>query len=295
MSICPKCKRSSVFLHLDKESGLCPTCEESRIVLEDKAISLLSEIKTLAEEINISISLSLFFSKYDLILSLLRQASDIEAQVPMFKIINGNFRRDYENNAAREQAAIRDVLRRICRHIHYMSKTQKANDADVRYLLKNFKNEIDTYWDRFDSENRKAAEQWFDKLCEVCGFPAFDNDPLSIDSLNGYEFERWCAALLSRIGFSGVRITAGSGDQGVDIVAEKDEIRYAIQCKCYSSNLGNSPIQEVCAGKTMYGCQIGLVMTNSYFTKPAKELAKATGTLLWDRDRLIKISSGLQT
>ena len=36
----------------------------------------------------------------------------------------------------------------------------------------------------------------------------------------------------------------------------------------------------------MYGCQIGVVMTNNYFTENARALAEKTGVLLWDRDVL---------
>ena len=109
------------------------------------------------------------------------------------------------------------------------------------------------------------------------------------DALEGHDFEYWCANLLRQNGFEDVEVTQGSGDQGVDIVAEKDDIRYAIQCKCYSKDLGNTPIQEVSAGKVFYQCQIGVVMTNRYFTQSAKDLAKATGTLLWDRERIIRM------
>lgn len=105
-----------------------------------------------------------------------------------------------------------------------------------------------------------------------------------IDFMEGHDFEYWCAGLLRHIGFQGVTVTQGSGDQGVDILAQKDGIRYAIQCKRYSSNLGNTPVQEVHAGKMMYNCQIGAVMTNLHFTDGAKQLAAATGVLLWDRD-----------
>ena len=63
-------------------------------------------------------------------------------------------------------------------------------------------------------------------------------------------------------------------------------MRYAIQCKCYSSALGNTPVQEVCAGKSMYNCHVGVVMTNNYFTAGAKQLAEKNGILLWDRDKL---------
>lgn len=86
--------------------------------------------------------------------------------------------------------------------------------------------------------------------------------------------------------FKDIQLTKASGDQGVDIIAVKDDIRYAIQCKCYSSDIGNHPIQEVHAGKSMYNCHVGVVLTNRYFTSGAKDLAKATGTLLWDRNKL---------
>ena len=104
--------------------------------------------------------------------------------------------------------------------------------------------------------------------------------------MEGHEFEHWCADLLKKNGFSNVEVTVGSGDQGVDVLARKDGIRYAIQCKCYSKDLGNKPVQEVNTGKTIYHCQIGVVMTNRYFTKGAKDAADATGVLLWDRNKL---------
>lgn len=121
-------------------------------------------------------------------------------------------------------------------------------------------------------------------LDEFATYGSVDAELLSIDLMDGHDFERWCANVLCDLGYSNVEVTPGSGDQGVDVLAEKDSIRYAIQCKCYSSNLGNTPIQEVSAGKSFYRCHVGVVMTNRHFTPKAKELADATGTLLWDRD-----------
>jgi hypothetical protein len=121
--------------------------------------------------------------------------------------------------------------------------------------------------------------------------PLFENGftLLAIDVMSGNEFEIFTASLLRRIGYSNVVITKTSGDQGVDVIAERGGIRYAIQCKCYSSDLGNTPVQEVNAGKVLYNCHVGVVITNRYFTKGAKELAAATGTLLWDRDKLAEM------
>lgn len=107
-----------------------------------------------------------------------------------------------------------------------------------------------------------------------------------IDGMDGHEFEYYCANILRKVGFTKVNVTKGSGDQGVDILAEKEGIKYAIQCKNYSSPLSNTPIQEVNAGKAFYSCHVGVVMTNSTFTTSAIDLANATGVLLWDRDIL---------
>ena len=121
---------------------------------------------------------------------------------------------------------------------------------------------------------------------EQQGLSETDYELGRIDQMEGHQFEHLCSYLLKKNGFSSVEVTVGSGDQGVDVLARKDGIRYAIQCKCYSKDLGNKPVQEVNTGKTIYHCQIGVVMTNRYFTKGAKDAADATGVLLWDRDKL---------
>ena len=115
---------------------------------------------------------------------------------------------------------------------------------------------------------------------EQMGLSPIECEFQRIDSMEGHEFEYWCAELLRKSGYTNVEVTKGSGDQGVDVLAVKDGIKFAIQCKCYSSDLGNKPVQEVYTGKAIYGCQIGVVMTNRHFTPGAKELAAANGVLL---------------
>lgn len=112
---------------------------------------------------------------------------------------------------------------------------------------------------------------------------------LTVDLMDGHDFEYYCAEILRNNGFINVTVTQGSGDQGVDVLAEKGGIKYAIQCKCYKSDLGNKPVQEITTGKAIYHCHIGVVLTNRYFTAGAKEAAEATNVLLWDRDKLIEL------
>ena len=115
------------------------------------------------------------------------------------------------------------------------------------------------------------------------------NPMLLVDNMSGHEFEEWCALLLQKNGFADVSVTPGSGDQGVDVLASKDGVYYAIQCKCYHSDLGNTPVQEVYAGKEYYRRQVGVVMTNRHFTDSAKQLASHTRVLLWDREKIIEM------
>lgn len=121
------------------------------------------------------------------------------------------------------------------------------------------------------------------------GLSSVENELYKIDTMDGRSFEFWCADLLKRNGFYDVFVTPGSNDQGVDITAQKEGIHYAIQCKCFSSDLGNKPVQEVFAGKEMYNCQVAVVMTNQHFTNGAKLLAEKTRVLLWDREKITEM------
>ncbi|MGN0168484.1 MAG: restriction endonuclease [Acetatifactor sp.] len=106
------------------------------------------------------------------------------------------------------------------------------------------------------------------------------------DSMEGHHFEYFCADILRQNGFINVEVTQGSGDHGIDILAEKDDISYAIQCKCYTSNIGNAAVQQAHTGKSLYKKDVAVVMTNRYFTQQAKDEAEQIGVKLWDRDKL---------
>jgi len=108
----------------------------------------------------------------------------------------------------------------------------------------------------------------------------------TLDEMEGHDFEYFCAELLERRGFIEVEVTKGSGDYGIDILAEKDGVTYAIQCKCYSAPVGVKAVQEAYAGRDYYDRMVGAVLTNQYFTSPAVDAAKRLKILLWDRGYL---------
>lgn len=112
----------------------------------------------------------------------------------------------------------------------------------------------------------------------------------SVDNdMDGFDFENYAGKLLKSNGFTKVEITQSSNDFGVDVIAYKDEIKYAIQCKKYSAPVGIKAVQEVIGSKSMNDCHVAVVLTNNTFTKSAKELAEKNNVLLWDRNKLIEL------
>ncbi len=114
---------------------------------------------------------------------------------------------------------------------------------------------------------------------------------LPMDEMEGHDFEYYCADLLKAAGFLDVEVTKGSGDFGADILAERDGVTYAFQCKCYDKPIGVKAVQEIYAGRDYYGRMVGVVMTNQYFTQPAVELASKLNIMLWDRGYLDNMES----
>ena len=108
----------------------------------------------------------------------------------------------------------------------------------------------------------------------------------ALDTMDGFDFEYYCADLLAADGFVDVKVTRSSGDYGIDILAEKDGVTYAIQCKRYTGLVGVKAVQEAYAGRDYYYSMVGAVLTNQYFTKTAVQAARKLKILLWDRDYL---------
>lgn len=106
-----------------------------------------------------------------------------------------------------------------------------------------------------------------------------------VDIFSGVEFERFVGTLFVADGYH-IEYTRISNDKGIDLIARKNGTSIGIQCKCYSSSVGISAVQEVFAGKSYYSLDKALVITNNYFTQAAIDLAKSTGVILWDRNIL---------
>lgn len=106
-----------------------------------------------------------------------------------------------------------------------------------------------------------------------------------IDKMKGADFEDFMKSVYELLGYR-VQKTKKSGDQGIDLIIKKHFKSTGIQLKRYSGTVGNSAVQEAVAGKRFYKLDRICVLTNTYFTKSAIELAKANKVELLNREDL---------
>lgn len=99
------------------------------------------------------------------------------------------------------------------------------------------------------------------------------------DNFTPAEFELFCAQVLRESGWD-ARVTKGSRDQGVDVIAARGGLRVVIQCKLYTGSVGNKAVQEVSAGRAHENAHFGVVVSNSRYTASAAALAKTNRILL---------------
>lgn len=126
---------------------------------------------------------------------------------------------------------------------------------------------------RHDMEKiRQYIKRWHAKKMR-----AFEKSSTAPD--NGHDFEHWVAAKLNEAGWT-ARVTQASGDDGVDVIAERDSLSVAVQCKRFKGSVGNKAVQEVYSGMKHMQLHKAVVISTGKYTKAAQNLAATTGVLL---------------
>lgn len=98
----------------------------------------------------------------------------------------------------------------------------------------------------------------------------------------GDDFEHLVVRLYDAMGYAAQRI-GGHGDQGGDVIANKEGESTLIQAKCYEGSVGNAAVQQAVAARQHYGCHKAVVITTSFFTTEALALAKSNSVELVDQ------------
>ncbi|MBT2570067.1 restriction endonuclease [Planococcus sp. ISL-110] len=111
---------------------------------------------------------------------------------------------------------------------------------------------------------------------------------LQVDEMSGAEFEEFLRLRYKAGGYA-VRKTPYKGDYGADLILENGRQKIVVQAKRYKSNVGIKAVQEISAAKLHYGANEAWVVTNSFFTKAAAELALSNKVKLVNRDELVGI------
>lgn len=135
----------------------------------------------------------------------------------------------------------------------------------------------------------RDEEHWFLGVFNMVDAIVIDVPLTTNSAITGQDYELVCARILEESAWI-VRRTGRSGDQGVDLVAELNGISVAIQCKYYSSPVGNAAVQEIIAGKVFEKADHAAVVSNAAYTPAARQLASSAGVLLLHHDQLSQLS-----
>lgn len=106
-----------------------------------------------------------------------------------------------------------------------------------------------------------------------------------IDNLSGLDFEYYLFYLFKKHHIR-TKITSYTHDFGADLILKYHRKRIVIQAKRWNDNVGIKAVQETIGAMSYYKAKYGVVITNSFYTKSAFELAAASEIVLLNRHDL---------
>ena len=113
-------------------------------------------------------------------------------------------------------------------------------------------------------------------------------DLAMIDKMGGFEFEEYICMLFEKFDFTGT-VTKKSHDFGCDVILEKNGDRIGIQTKRFEGKVSLRAVQEIVASLKKYDARIGVVVSNSKYTRNARQLAKINDVVMINRNALLRL------
>lgn len=156
-----------------------------------------------------------------------------------------------------------------------------------------------------DNQEKRYLASWYDTTVDIiCVFidtirwlesvvGTKKKITISLQSKNPLDYEKQIANKLKQSGFN-AHATKGSGDQGADVLADKNGVKFAIQCKMYSKPVGNKAVQEANTARDFYKCDYAVVVTNAGYTKSARQAANACNVILLNENQLDKLDNYIE-
>lgn len=145
----------------------------------------------------------------------------------------------------------------------------KSKEADINNLILNFCSETDRGYIRKEPLKNQSGENLVD-----------------LRTIDPYGLEELIKQLLIKEGYQNVARMGGAGDRGVDLVANKLNIRtnkqerFIFQVKRWIGNVGSEPIQRLNSVKSTDGFDHGICITTSDYTQAGQNEGKLTGVEL---------------
>ena len=171
-------------------------------------------------------------------------------------------------------------------------------ETEIEYLT-DYEDDEEEHTDEADRRYARGRAytpyRYGNSECKGIEDSQYDEDErIDIDKMDGGTFEHFCADLLRVNGWTDVRVTPASGDHGIDITAEKDDIKWGFQCKRWGDTKVDAiAIGQTYKGKALYECDMVAVITTSTLTAQAEGEAKQLGIKVWGRGKIRQLMSKL--
>ena len=114
-----------------------------------------------------------------------------------------------------------------------------------------------------------------------------------VDLMGGICFENFCKELIEKYYNVDCSVTLKSNDYGADLIFNMNFKKIVVQLKRYKSAVGIRAVNEVIAAKVYYDADEAWVMTNSYFSNQAINLALSDNVRLFTRNDLENIINSI--
>lgn len=111
-----------------------------------------------------------------------------------------------------------------------------------------------------------------------------------LKKINPYDFEAYVGNIYEKMGYS-IKMTPKSGDSGVDLVLEKKNQKFIVQCKRYNGTVSSSEVRAFLGTMVFHQAEYGKFVTTGKFSSNCYEFEDKFNIELVDGFELMKLSN----